>query len=124
MLERAPAYAAEVALLDRLAGPAAGDAVRAPFVLGERDALTALFGDAGVLGIHIDTVQGTARYSSVRVMVEADLRGWLPVMGVILSEAQIAQILAEAEPALGAHVQPGGTVAFDIAAHIVTATKA
>ena len=33
-------------------------------------------------------------------MVEADLRGWLPVMGVILGEVQIESILKEAEQAL------------------------
>jgi hypothetical protein len=56
-------------------------------------------------------------------MVEADLRGWLPVMGVALGEEQIARILAEAETALARYVTPDGTVEFDAPAHIVTAKK-
>ena len=56
-------------------------------------------------------------------MVEADLRGWLPVMGVTLSEPQIAQILSEAERELAQFVEPSGEVAFDSPAHIVAARK-
>ena len=33
-------------------------------------------------------------------MVEADLRGWLPVMGVILPEDQIADVLTASDEAL------------------------
>lgn len=41
-------------------------------------------------------------------MVEADLRGWLPVV----------------ETALESYVTSDGTVAFDMSAHIATGTKA
>ncbi len=37
---------------------------------------------------HLDSSLGW--FPSVRVMVEADLRGWLPVMGVVLTGEQIA----------------------------------
>lgn len=53
-----------------------------------------------------------------------DLRGWLPVMGVMLTEDQIVRILQEAEHVLGAHAAGQGEVTFDVAAHLVTATKA
>lgn len=56
-------------------------------------------------------------------MVEADLRGWLPVMGVVLPEEQIRRVLEEAERALSAYVTPKGAVAFDSPAHIATGTK-
>jgi SAM-dependent methyltransferase len=122
-LTNIPAYDAEVALLDRLAGPRAANALRAPFVLGDRADLSALFKDAGALSVAIVTHQGTARFSSIRVMVEADLRGWLPVMGVILTEEQIGSILHEAEDALGEYAIPDGQVAFEVRAHLITATK-
>ena len=35
-LEKSPAYAAEVELLHEMAGPAAANALRAPFVLGRK----------------------------------------------------------------------------------------
>jgi hypothetical protein len=56
-------------------------------------------------------------------MVEADLRGWLPVMGVVLGEAEIARVLQAAEHDLGAYAAPDGRVTFDVSAHLVTATK-
>jgi len=43
------------------------------------------------------TPMGRANFPSIRSMVEADLRGWLPVMGVDLPEDLILAILAEAE---------------------------
>lgn len=55
--------------------------------------------------------------------VEADLRGWLPLMGVELTEDQIHRILQETEQALAAHVTAAGTMAFEIAAHIVSGRK-
>jgi hypothetical protein len=44
-------------------------------------------------------------------------------MGVVLAEEQIARILEHAESALREYVGADGRVAFDIPAHIVTATK-
>jgi len=123
-LEHIPAYAAEVALLARVAGQDAADALRAPFVLGATQVLEALCSAAGIASPSITTHRGTARFPSIRAMVEADLRGWLPVMGVTLDEEVIARILAEAEQALGRHVTAEGEVVFASPAHIVRAVKA
>lgn len=123
-IENNAAYAVEMALLDRLAGPEAADALRAPFVLGDRDRYAGLFVEAGVRSVDVATERGRARFPSVRVMVEADLRGWLPVVGVVLSEERIEHILSEAEAALESYVTSDGTVAFDTSAHIATGTKA
>ncbi len=122
-LDNIPAYAAEVALLERLAGRQAADALRAPFALGNRAALAALFADAGAGRVELETAPGTARFPGVRVMVEADLRGWLPVMGVVLAEQRIGRILEDAERVLGRYVAADGTVAFPLSAHVVTVTK-
>jgi hypothetical protein len=82
-----------------------------------------MFSEAGVNSIEIMTQSGTALFPSIRTMVEAELRGWLPVMGVNLSEEQISQILNEAEAALGAYATTDGQVRFDVSAHIVTGKK-
>jgi SAM-dependent methyltransferase len=123
-LDNIPAYAAEVALLDRLAGVRAADALRAPFVLGDRDALLRLFHRAGAVDASVATDRAPAQFPSLRVLLEADLRGWLPVMGVQLPEATIQHILADAEQELAPFVAADGTVTFDQSAHIVTGTKA
>lgn len=122
-LENIPAYASEVALLERMAGRQAADALRAPFVLGNRKDLVTLFSEAGASSAEITTQHGTAEFPSVRIMVEADLRGWLPVMGVNLTEEQIAGILKEAEQALGSYAAADGRAAFQLTAHVVTAKK-
>jgi SAM-dependent methyltransferase len=122
-LDNIPAYAAEVALLERTAGRQAADALRAPFVLGNRKDLATLFSEAGAASAEIATYDGTAQFPSIRAMVEADLRGWLPVMGVLLSEDQIGRILQEAEQALGSYATADGRAAFHLSAHLVTAKK-
>lgn len=122
-LANTPAYAADVALLDRLAGTQAADALRAPFVLGDRQILATLFADAGVSPVAITTHPGMAQFPSISAMVEADLRGWLPVMGVLLSEETIGRILHEAEDVLGSYVTAEGRMVFESPAHLVTAVK-
>jgi SAM-dependent methyltransferase len=67
-LDNIPAYADEVALLQRLAGASAADALRAPFVLGNRRDLTTLFADAGVATVAVTTHEGTGRFPSARAM--------------------------------------------------------
>lgn len=122
-LENNPAYAIEAALLQTTAGQPAGDALRAPFVLGDRSSLADLFEQAGATSVEVTTHQGTAKFPSIRIMVEADLRGWLPVMGVLLTEEQISLVLQKAEDALRSYASPEGKVEFALSAHIVTAAK-
>jgi SAM-dependent methyltransferase len=123
-LEHTPAYAALVALLDRHAGARAANALRAPFMLGDRNELAALFARADMPDVDIVTVRGTARFPNVRSMVEADVRGWLPAAGVMLSESQLGEILDEAEKVMRVYVTADGSVTFDSPAHIITARKA
>jgi SAM-dependent methyltransferase len=122
-LERIPVYATEVALLERLAGARAADALRAPFVLGDRGALLRLFHDGGAADASIATDRAPARFPSIRTLMEVDLRGWLPVMGVPLPDDTIQRILGEAERELAPFAAGDGTVTFDQSAHIITGTK-
>lgn len=120
-LDRSEAFPISVDVLLRRAGPAAADALRAPFVLGDLDELEGLFREAGASAVSIDTRRGTARFPGARSMVEADLRGWLPIMGVFLDDDLIELILAEADDALSGYVSADGTMSFGTSAHIVTA---
>ena len=122
-IENAPPFAVLVGLLDRIAGKAAGDALRAPFVLGDRRALAALFSGAGASSVDVTTRQGPARFPSTRQLVEAELRGWLPVMGIVLPEPEISLIVAEAEKVLAPYVTREGGIAFSMAAHLVSSRK-
>lgn len=119
-LDNSEAYREEVELLQRFAGKAAADALRAPFVLGDRDELIAVFETSGVRSVSVVSHTGTARFPGIRTMVEADLRGWLPIMGVVLQEELIDKILTEAEEALRVYVTADGKVVFRSPAYIVT----
>lgn len=116
-----PAYADEAALLERLAGDQAANAIRAPFVLGDREQLAEMFRQAGAASVAVTTHEGVARFPSIRTMIEADLRGWLPVMGVKLTEEKIGSILREAEDVFRRYSDADGRVQFVTRAHFVTA---
>jgi ubiquinone/menaquinone biosynthesis C-methylase UbiE len=122
-LDNIPAYASEVQLVERTAGRRAADALRAPFVLGDRQELTKLFSEAGASSVEIATHRGMARFPSIRAMVEGDLRGWLPVVDVILTEEQIEHTLREAEQSLASYAAPDGRAIFDGSILLVSATK-
>jgi SAM-dependent methyltransferase len=122
-IDHAPAFAALVALLDRIAGTAAGDALRAPFVLGDRSVLAALFNGAGAESVSVTTRPGTAGFPSAREFVEAEVKGWLPVMGVTLPLPMIDRIVFEAEDMLAEYATPDGGLAFKISSHIVSSRK-
>lgn len=122
-LDHSPGYAAEVALVQRLAGDAAADALRAPFALGDRIRLASLFIDGGVAAVDVAAHHGSAEFPSIRVMFEADLRGWLPLVGIVLPDDAIEHIIAEAEEVLRPFVTARGTVVFDCPALMVTGTR-
>jgi SAM-dependent methyltransferase len=122
-LDDTPAYAAEVALVERLAGPAAADVLRSPFVLGDRARFESTFTAAGIGLESLTTVPGTGRFPSIRAMLDADLIGWLPVMGIQLDRAIVERILTEAESVFRPYLASDGTVRFASPAHIAVATR-
>lgn len=122
-IENIAGYLTEMTLIERLAGKTAGEAVRAPFALGNREDLYQLFDESGAASVEMVTHSGKARFPDVCTMVGAELRGWLPVMGVHLTDERIGQILQEAETALSPYVTSKGTVVFDVTAHVVTAKR-
>jgi hypothetical protein len=56
-------------------------------------------------------------------MVDADLSGWLPVMGVQLDRRIVECILTEAESVFQPYLTSDGTVRFASPAHIAVATR-
>lgn len=122
-LDRIPALAKELAILERIAGSEAAEPLRAPFVLGDPESLRALAREAEIDSADVTTHEGTARFRSIRTLVEADLRGWLPLMGVNLPEDQIVEILDEADKELSEYSTTDGMMVFDMPAHIIIGTK-
>jgi SAM-dependent methyltransferase len=121
-LEDTPTYAQLVDILTNVAGARAAEPLRAPFALGDRGVLQSVFARGGLPHARIETVEELSHFPNIRTLVEADLRGWLPVMGVTLPDEQIEQIVSRAEEALQSCLRPDGCVEFISPAHIVTAT--
>lgn len=121
-LEHQPAYAKEVRLVEEVAGKEAGDALRAPFVLGDAEQVRAVFEEAGFEDVRVERRVGTGRFPDIRSLVGADLRGWLPVMGVHLDQGTIESILEAAEREMAEFVSEGRVV-FDAAAHVINGRK-
>lgn len=120
-LENNPAYAREAELIEEFAGRAAADCIRAPFALGDPHAFKDAF--PGNISVTVTTHVGSGRFPTVNAMLESDLRGWLPVLGIDLPEGQIQKILGEAARVLAGYVGPDGAVEFATSAHLLSASK-
>lgn len=123
-LDDTPAYAAETELVERLAGKAAGNAMRAPFTLGDPKRMVELCAAAGIKGARVALQKGRGRFPSIRTMVEVDVRDWLRIVGITLDEDLIETILRESETALRPFVTVDESgVEFDSPAVLATATR-
>lgn len=120
-LENSPGYARLVGLLDRLFGPKAADALRAPFSLGEKGVLAKLLSDAGIGGAQIAIRQGYALFPSMRDWMHTDIRGW--TLADMIDDDQFAILLRSAESELAGFVRSDGAVKFACPAMIASAAK-
>ncbi len=120
-LENTPGYAAVTQLLQRLFGDEAANAMRAPYSLGDRQALSSLFDSLGVSGAEIQTHEGTALFPSIEAWNYTDIKGW--TLADMIDDEQYEVMLREAQKELAHFMTADGIVAFPAPAHIVTAGK-
>ena len=118
-----PAYKEVIAILDDEISPEAGDALRLPFNLGDSGEIAPLLEKAGFMNIHAQTRREEAHFASAAQMVEAELRGWLPLFDIMLDEPAIEKVLATADRRLAQYKTNDGSVRFPTSAHIITAQK-
>lgn len=121
-VERSPGYAALAALLDRLFGREVGDAFRAPFVLGDPNALERIAAEAGISDASVEEQNGTVRFRSIADLVATE-RACVWTLGGILDQAQFDRLLRESERALAPFADAVGVVSFDMPALILTARR-
>ncbi len=120
-LERVPGYLALGQLLSRLFGDKDAESLRAPYSLGDTEALSSLFSTAGVPDVKITTLDGTVRYPSVRDWMHVDIHGW--TLSDQIDDAQFELLVSEGAKDFAHLVTADGAVEFSSPAHIVTATK-
>ncbi len=122
-VEQNPAYADIIAVLQEQVGTAAADALRLPYSLGNPDEVTTVLDNSGFAGINVETKVESAQFPSSRHMVEAELRGWLPLFDINLSEAKINDVLIESDSTLSKYASSSGKAIFPTSAHVITARK-
>jgi ubiquinone/menaquinone biosynthesis C-methylase UbiE len=122
-IDQNPAYRDIVSVLDEQVSTAAGDAVRVPFCLGNPNEVADILSQAGFDGIAFETKVEQARFPSSRTMVEVELRGWLPLFDINLSEEKIADVLVKSDTTLSKYAIPSGEAVFPTSAYIITAHK-
>ncbi len=118
-----PAYGDIIAVLDEQVSIAAGDALRLPYSLGDSDAVIEALTQSGFVDIKAETRTEQARFPSSRTMVEAELRGWLPLFDINLSEDLIADVLIKSDEKLAKYADQSGEAVFPTSAQIVTTQK-
>ena len=121
-LEQSPGYAAVADMLERLFGNDVANAFRAPFVLGNADLLHELCAEAGIRSAEVKRISGTVRFASIESLISTE-RACVWTLGGLLDDEQFKRLLEEAERVLVPFVTAGGTVAFDMPALVVTASK-
>lgn len=119
-LEDTPGYAAMVDLLDRLFGPETGDALRAPYALGDTDELGALAA-AAFADVEVRRIHGIARFDSIEAWVHTDIRGWTLSD---MSDADHTLLLEAARSELARFTHADGSVEFAAPALIATGLAA
>lgn len=119
--EASPGYARMIALIDRLFGTAAADALRAPFVLGDPAALSGPMAEAGIPAARIEIREGVARFASIEDWVHTDVRGW--TLSEMIDDAGHARLLAAARVELAEFAAPDGRVAFPAPALLAVAAR-
>jgi len=122
-VERNPGYLGIISVLQEEVGTAAADALRRPFSLSDGGMVASELKAGGFVDVGVETKGGFARFPSTRVMLEGDLRGWLPLFDIHLSEDKINEVLAASDSTLSKYVAPSGEAVFPTSAHIVTAIK-
>ncbi len=122
-VEHNPAYADIISVLEEHVGTAAADALRLPYSLGDAGKVIAVLECSGFTDIKIEAKTESARFPSSRQMVEAELRGWLPLFDIFLSEDEIDNVLIQSDKTLGKYAAPSGEAVFPTSAHVFTARK-
>lgn len=116
-IEHSPGYAALAALVERLFGTDAADAIRAPFADGDATrlgkALAAVSPDPVVARL-----DGVAQFESLESWLHTEIRGW--TLADVIDDDGFASLLHHARSELQRFVEDR-KVAFPISAHVASA---
>jgi SAM-dependent methyltransferase len=119
--ERAAGYVILTEIAKRECGQAAAGVLRAPFVLGDEDALRVLFQEAGVDEPTIELREGTITFPSIEVFVGTEVKG--SPLEALLDEESYQRLVQEAKEKLLQFCIEGGKIVMPMDAFVITARK-
>lgn len=114
-----PGYDLVAQILDELFGPEVAKSIQMPYALGDTQRLKALFTEARVADLKIQTITGRAQFKSIESWMFTDIKGW--TLADVIDDEGYETFRQYAYPKLAQFQQADGTVAFAAPAHIVTA---
>jgi ubiquinone/menaquinone biosynthesis C-methylase UbiE len=120
-LESQPGYGPLVDVVARYAGPAAVNLMSAYWVLGDLEALSALFEKAGLQVTGTRTRLGTARFESIDEWVRTEVES-TPLVERIDDETY-GKIIEDAREALARYRTSTGQAEIPIEGHLITARR-
>lgn len=120
-IEKVPVYAELSDITQRHAGQTAGDIIRSPFSLGDKQELEALVKKAGLDHAQIMTQEGPFKFPSLSKMIEVEIKG-SPAAAHVSDEAYEG-LHAEAMQRLSHMQGPDGRVEFQTPAHLIVVEK-
>ena len=99
---------------------AAARALEIPYSLGDGDKLQRMATDAGITGFELQTWPGQQDFPSLEVLIDAEIRGWLPIMGVDLDPETIETVRAACEERLAGYIDArDGALRMPGSAHVL-----
>jgi ubiquinone/menaquinone biosynthesis C-methylase UbiE len=119
--ERATGYVILTEIAQRTCGQAAAAVLTAPFALGDKDQLLALFKAAGINEVVVELRDGTVTFPTIEAFVEAEVKG--SPLEALLDEAGYRGLMREAQERLPQFRADGGAVVMPLDAFIITAQK-
>lgn len=123
-ISEAPGSTEMSAILERMAGSRAAEALSLPYRLGDTAELERLVSAAGIGNFEIETHAGEVRFPTVDLLIDAEIRGWLPIMGVQLDEALIEAVADECVRRFQPWIDPvNGALRTPTSAHILAGDR-
>ena len=120
-VDTAPGYDSLARLLDRQCGREIGDAMRAPFAMGDAAQLRTL-AETVFASATVSRHDGHVHFPSVADLVETE-HSCIWTLGGLIGDDEAARLREAAEHELRPFVRPDGSITFAMPALIVTATK-
>ncbi len=121
-IDHSPGYSVLAELLHRRIGPAAADAIRAPFVSGDAENLRALCAEADLPEVAITRREGEVRFPSPQSLISTE-RACVWTLGGMLDDAQFDRLERDIDESFAPFRDPDGATSFSMPALLVTTEK-